>query len=384
MKLTLRNAFEYVLKGPKMKQLKTYFTMLEGYSPVFSTYDGGVYEMELTRTCIHSFATHVSKLQPHVEGPDLRGLQAILDHKPNPFMTSVQFLYKCATLYEAKNTLLILPILDKADRVVGYYPANYSLLEVMEVEGSPEPWIRVTFNGGQTVAYELSRCGLCSKYLYNSDLVGEDNTALGPTMQLLHDHLRRSCMRRAAKELLLSQRSRMHLTSRMPEHFVCLDVRRVFHNDRATASQQLHKQQQKVLIACSHQNLTGRTADPPRAVEVGGDCLPQPLISRCLTCSQKIRRLVHDFPVSLFPNVVREMRTVHCKWRKVNPDIGLRALTPGPGLMRLPHDRCPVEQIAQITHKKAAPRPRLNISLGYQLFIGETCRKAAHIQIFRQ
>lgn len=186
MKLTLRNAFEYVLKGPKMKQLKTYFTMLEGYSPVFSTYDGGVYEMELTRTCIHSFATHASKLQPHVEGPDLRGLQAILDHKPNPFMTSAQFLYKCATLYEAKNTLLILPILDKADRVVGYYPANYSLLEVMEVEGSPEPWIRVTFNGGQTVAYELSRCGLCSKYLYNSDLVGEDNTALGPTMQLLH------------------------------------------------------------------------------------------------------------------------------------------------------------------------------------------------------
>ena len=73
MKLTLRNAFEYVLNGPKMKQLKTYFTMLEGYSPVFSTYDGGVYEMELTRTCVHSFATHASKLQPHVEGPDLRG-----------------------------------------------------------------------------------------------------------------------------------------------------------------------------------------------------------------------------------------------------------------------------------------------------------------------
>ena len=31
------------------KLLGGFFQMLDGYSPVFTTYDGGVYEMELTR-----------------------------------------------------------------------------------------------------------------------------------------------------------------------------------------------------------------------------------------------------------------------------------------------------------------------------------------------
>lgn len=183
MKLTLRNALNYILPGNKKKELSAYFALLEGYTPIFSSYEGGVYEMELTRSCIHAFASHVSKLQPNITGPDLRGLQGILSDRPNPLMITPAFLYKCATLYETKNTLVILPLLDKYDRVCGYYPANYETLEVMELDD--QPWIRITFQTGKTAAYELSRVGICSKYLYRSDLVGEDNRALSPTMQLL-------------------------------------------------------------------------------------------------------------------------------------------------------------------------------------------------------
>lgn len=167
----------------KNRELSNYFAMLDGYVPAFSTYDGGVYEMELTRSCIHAFATHASKLQPNVTGADLRGLQGVLENRPNPLMISSAFLYKCATLYETKNTLVILPLLNKGGLVVGYYPANYETFEVMELDG--KPWIRLTFPTGKKVAYELSMCGICSKYLYTNDLVGEDNRALAPTMQLL-------------------------------------------------------------------------------------------------------------------------------------------------------------------------------------------------------
>ena len=41
----------------KARQVNGYFQMLDGYTPVFTSYDGGVYEMELTRACIHTFAT---------------------------------------------------------------------------------------------------------------------------------------------------------------------------------------------------------------------------------------------------------------------------------------------------------------------------------------
>ena len=57
--------FDYVFgKKKKEKQLiDKYFTLLSGYSPVFTTFDGGVYEMDLTRTAINTFATHCSKLR---------------------------------------------------------------------------------------------------------------------------------------------------------------------------------------------------------------------------------------------------------------------------------------------------------------------------------
>ena len=177
-------AFDKLFKRPKTaKQVNGYFRMLDGYTPIFTTYDGGVYEMELTRACIHTFATHCSKLQPNIEGPDKRGLKQVLDSKPNMFMTSAQYLYKVATIYEAQNTCFIVPVLDHFDRLVGYYPVNPQQVEVIDVDG--EPWLRYSFNTGEKAAIELARCGVVSKYLYKSDIKGENNDALRPTLQLL-------------------------------------------------------------------------------------------------------------------------------------------------------------------------------------------------------
>ena len=177
-------AFEKLFGRFRVKrQVGKYFALLDGYTPIFSSYDGGIYEMELTRSCIHTFATHCSKLQPEVSGPDARGVQAMLDGKPNPFMTSAQFLYKVATIYEAQNTCFIVPVLDAFDKLVGFYPVNPQQTEVIDVDG--EPWLRYTFKTGDRAAMELSRCGVVSKYLYNSDIKGENNSALMPTLQLI-------------------------------------------------------------------------------------------------------------------------------------------------------------------------------------------------------
>lgn len=177
-------AFSKLFEKLKIKKtLGGYFAMLDGYSPTFTTYDGGVYEMELTRACIHTFASHCSKLQPKVTGADARGIQALLDGKPNIFMTGAQFVYKAATLYESQNTCLILPILDRFDRITGYYPAAAKDVELREESG--EPYLVYCFGSGDRAAIELSRVGVVSKFLYSSDLIGEDNRALAPTLQLL-------------------------------------------------------------------------------------------------------------------------------------------------------------------------------------------------------
>ena len=177
-------AFDKLLGKFKVKKaMGSGFQMLDGYSPVFNTYDGGVYEMELTRACVHTFASHCSKLQPKVTGADSRGVQAMLEGKPNMFMTGAQFLYKAATIYETQNTCFIVPVLDVYDRIVGYYPVVPDMTELREQNG--EAFLVYTFGNGEQAAIELSRVGIVSKFLYRSDLMGEDNGALNTTLQLL-------------------------------------------------------------------------------------------------------------------------------------------------------------------------------------------------------
>lgn len=160
-----------------------FFQMLDGYTPAFTTFDGGVYEMELTRSCIHTFANHCSKLLPKVNGTDRRGLQAMLDSKPNLFHTSAQFVYKAATLYEAQNTCFITPVLDCYDRICGFYVPSPIGVDLRELDG--QPFLLYHFGSGQRAAIELERVGTVSKYIYHSDLFGEDNSVLAPTMQLM-------------------------------------------------------------------------------------------------------------------------------------------------------------------------------------------------------
>ena len=178
--------FEKIFKAKNQKtNVKGYFKMLDGYTPVYTTYDGGVYEMELTRACIHTFANHVSKLSPDVTGADLGRIKTLLNNKPNPWMTSAQFLYKVATIYETQNTCFIVPILNELDEISGYYPVNPRLVEFVNVAGSPELWVKFTFGNGQKAAVELSQVGIINKFLYRSDLKGESNSVLDPTMKLL-------------------------------------------------------------------------------------------------------------------------------------------------------------------------------------------------------
>ena len=179
--------FEKLFPRPKVaKQVNGYFQMLDGYTPVFTNWDGGVYEMELTRACIHTFANHCSKLLPSVNGADARGIKAMLEGRPNDYMTGAQFVYKVATIYETQNTCFIVPILDPKTytKIVGYYPVNPKQTELVDIGG--EPYLRYTFANGKKASFELKGVGVVNKYLYRNDIRGETNAALLPTLQLLN------------------------------------------------------------------------------------------------------------------------------------------------------------------------------------------------------
>lgn len=159
------------------------FKTMTAYQPVFYSYSGGVYEAELCRSAIHTFATHVSKLKPEVQGTAARRLNNVLQFKPNPYMDTTKFLYKLATIYETENTAFIVPIFDK-DTIVGFYPIKPSKAEVREVAG--KPFLLYEFGSGQKAAMELESVGILNKFFYNSEFFGETNDALYPTLQLIN------------------------------------------------------------------------------------------------------------------------------------------------------------------------------------------------------
>lgn len=177
--------FETIFRRPKSNIVPDgYFKMLNGYTPVFTNAPESIYEMELTRAAIHSFANFCSKLKPEMSGSARKNLERLLQFKPNPFMDTTKFLYRVATILSVNNTAFIVPIEDEFGELAGYYPLLPQNCEVLDVRGVP--YLRYTFSNGQRAAIEYDRVGVLTQFQYGDDFFGETNAALRPTMQLIH------------------------------------------------------------------------------------------------------------------------------------------------------------------------------------------------------
>ena len=158
--------------------------MLNGYTPRFTSFNGGVYESELIRAAINTRATHISKLKVEFSGQARPALQNKLKHGPNEFQTWGQFLYRLSTILDIHNTGFITPVYDQYGEPSGIYTPLPQRCEV--VQYGDTPYLRYEFGNGQKAAIELEYCGVLTKHQYKDDFFGESNRALFPTMDLIH------------------------------------------------------------------------------------------------------------------------------------------------------------------------------------------------------
>lgn len=179
--------FEKVFaKKEALKVARSYFEALSAYQPVFTSWNGQIYESELVRAAIDARARHNSKLKVIAKGNVTPRLDKCFKIRPNSFMTWTQFLYRLSTILDVQNTAFILPVIDPlTNMLTGYYPAMPSRTEILEDEKG-NPWIRYTFSNGQVGVVEYERCGILTKYQLKDDFFGESNKALTDTMDLIH------------------------------------------------------------------------------------------------------------------------------------------------------------------------------------------------------
>lgn len=181
----LRSLFDAVFHKPQMQAVNGYFSTFTAYAPSFTTWQGGIYEAELTRSIIESGADHASKLKPEVSGSAQPVAARALRQQPNPWMTTPQFIKRVWTILQVNDTALIVPI-DAGDgsAVAGYYPVLPSQCDAYDVDG--ELWLNLTFPTGDDVLVEWSRVGVMTRHQYESDLFGDGTNVLEPTLELIH------------------------------------------------------------------------------------------------------------------------------------------------------------------------------------------------------
>lgn len=171
---------------PKKKQNVRdtgYFQLLNAYTPIYSSWDGQLYENDLVRSAIDARARHISKLKIEFKGSAQPRLQTKMKKNPNRMQTWSQFLYRLSTILDMQNTAFILPEYDQymeRTGVITFLPEHYELVVANGV-----PWVRFYFPGGNATAEELSNIGILTKHQYSNDLFGEENEALNSTMQLI-------------------------------------------------------------------------------------------------------------------------------------------------------------------------------------------------------
>lgn len=170
---------------PKIKiKTEETFKMLDGYTPAFTTRQGGVYEAQQIRAAINARATHASKLKIEVLGSARPALRAKLQHGPNQFQTWSQFMYRISSILDTCNTAFITPVYDELGEPSGIFAPYPKKCEVVSYNGVP--YLRYEFAWGKHAAIELEYCGIMTKFQLKNDFFGESNDALIPTMDLIH------------------------------------------------------------------------------------------------------------------------------------------------------------------------------------------------------
>ena len=160
-----------------------YFKLLTGYTPVFNTWGGQLYESELVRSAIDARSRHMMKLSIRIDGAAQPKLRTKLSKRPNDFQTWAQLLYRLNTILDMKNSAFLLPVYDITGEVVGITTAFTEHWELVDVAGTP--WLRLFFGNDRSTAEQLSRVGIMTKFQYKNDLFGEENKALNDTMKLI-------------------------------------------------------------------------------------------------------------------------------------------------------------------------------------------------------
>ena len=189
MKKEKRSLFNMVFgnKAQKMVNEST-LKLLSGYNATYTDISDNIEDNIIARECINAIATHCAKMLPkhyqqngelksHISGQ----INYIISVKPNPFMTTYDFIYKTVSLLLAQNNEYIYIDIDDKGFLRGLYPLNPLFCTLVEYDN--EVWLKFQFIDGNTYYVKYNRIIHLRNFYNRHDFYGDTNQVLDKAIE---------------------------------------------------------------------------------------------------------------------------------------------------------------------------------------------------------
>ena len=189
-------------KKDKNKDNKTYATMLNGNTPIFSQFGTNIYASDVVQQAINCIVTEMKKLTPkHIlnDIPVDSNIQEILNN-PNELMTTSEFIEKCTWLLYLNYNCFIYPQYELIKDIqtgelkrkyIGFYPLNPTQVDFF-VDPKNHYYIKLTFGNGFSYTFDYRDIihwrlkYSVNEFMGGNELGQPDNQVLLETLEINH------------------------------------------------------------------------------------------------------------------------------------------------------------------------------------------------------
>lgn len=139
MQLDFKSFFKNIFGGKNNTTQEMQHAVLLSGTPYYTNNSDNIYDIALARACIHTVATHCAKLSPKYmiknECQQNSKLQFLLGTRPNPYMSTFDFIYKTVSMLYTSNNAFVFCHSDINGNIDGFYPIPYKNFELLEAKG---------------------------------------------------------------------------------------------------------------------------------------------------------------------------------------------------------------------------------------------------------
>lgn len=157
--------------------------LLSGFNATYTNISDNIEDNIIAKQCIHAIATHCAKMMPkhYQANKDTKDyisgeINYIISKKPNPYMTTYDFIYKIISLLLAQNNEYIYIDIDNEGHIRGLYPLNPLFCTLVEYE--KEVWLKFQFIDGNIYYVKYSRIIHLRNFFTKHDFYGDTNQVL--------------------------------------------------------------------------------------------------------------------------------------------------------------------------------------------------------------